>query len=459
MRKSIQNAIGHPLTLLVCMALALGTHVGLYAQFPGGQGPQALLDAIYDAHIQSVQLAPSRWKQSAPIASLLREERLELTFDYVGAVAGYLRYRFIYCDANWQPTGAIAPEFMRGYPINEIRDMRPSSAVRPGYTHYKLEWPNRDVRLTRSGNYVIQVVSAYNEQQVLFQRQFALSEDMLPLEVRVDNAVTEDFQQGQEISARIALVPGVEIGAVYLKQCWYDVRYRKLVVRQRDVFGRQVVYGSDFPMGKEGVWESGADWRIVDLRNLNTPGQGVERLTYDAGGYHAEVALDGPVRPHIDNGHPDLNGYFAYGSLDPIWGLQGTTEEYLYAYFSLRLPSPSEMDFMPEALRGQPLLFVPGVAGAEQGVPMRYSASRQQYEASLFLKQGVYSYRYGLQKHNGIDFVATEGNYGSASQEYHVLVYGRMPGDRYDRLLAHAIVGGNPAENPSPWCSARSVKP
>lgn len=441
--RNVLHLLGH---LLACMVFLTGHYAPLYGQFPGGHGPQALLDATYDEHVQSVQLAPTRWKQSAPIVSIERGEHLELTFDYVGGPASYLRYRFVYCDTHWQPTGAIAPEFMRGYPLNEIRDMRPSTAIRPGYTHYRLEWPNSDVQLMRSGNYVIQVVSAYNEQQVLLQRQFALCEEMLPIEVHVDNAYTANFQRGKEISAKLGLVPGVEIHAVYLKQSWYDGRYRELVVRNRDVFGRQVVYGSAFPMGKEGVWEDGADWRVLDVHNLSAPGQGVERLTYEGGSYHAEVVVDRPVRPLLDNGHPDLNGYFAYGDPNTPWQPAGVTGEYLYAYFTLLLPPPNEIGFMHEELRGQPLLFVPGVAGAEQGLPMRYSLARQQYEASLLLKQGVYSYRYGLQRREGIDFMAIEGSYGSATQEYHVLVYGRMPGDRYDRLLAHAVVGNNQME-------------
>ena len=79
-------------------------------------------------------------------------------------------------------------------------------------------------------------------------------------------------------------------------------------------------------------------------------------------------------------------------------------------------------------------------SGAAQGdrIPMRYNAAREQYEVSLRLKQGVYSYRYvqvsGMLQ--GCEAVCPlEGCFSETTNEYAALVYYCAPADRYDRLV------------------------
>jgi len=60
---------------------------------------------------------------------------------------------------------------------------------------------------------------------------------------------------------------------------------------------------------------------------------------------------------------------------------------------------------------------------------MHYSEERGMYEASVYLKQGVYSYRYLA----GGRFA--EGNSAETHNEYHCLVYYRPSGGRYWTLV------------------------
>ena len=69
---------------------------------------------------------------------------------------------------------------------------------------------------------------------------------------------------------------------------------------------------------------------------------------------------------------------------------------------------------------------------------MVYNAEKKAYEAQLFLKQGIYNYRYfvkGLKETKDENYF--EGNYSAAENQYDILVYYRIPGEFYDRIIGY----------------------
>jgi hypothetical protein len=68
-----------------------------------------------------------------------------------------------------------------------------------------------------------------------------------------------------------------------------------------------------------------------------------------------------------------------------------------------------------------------------------------QYESSLYLKQGLYSYMYAVVKDGQYtpDLVTFEGTHFQTENEYAILVYHRPLGLDFDRLLTYKIVKVN----------------
>jgi hypothetical protein len=60
---------------------------------------------------------------------------------------------------------------------------------------------------------------------------------------------------------------------------------------------------------------------------------------------------------------------------------------------------------------------------------MHYNESTECYEANLLLKQGYYNYYYNSKN------LDIEGDFYETENEYLVLVYATLPGERYTRLV------------------------
>ena len=82
---------------------------------------------------------------------------------------------------------------------------------------------------------------------------------------------------------------------------------------------------------------------------------------------------------------------------------------------------------------------------------MTYQNAKQQYEATLLLKQGYYNYRYLFVPDGDMDanltvesFKPVEGNYFQTENQYTALVYFREIGGRTDRLVGWADAYSQP---------------
>ncbi|MFO7722392.1 MAG: hypothetical protein R6V49_04125, partial [Bacteroidales bacterium] len=69
---------------------------------------------------------------------------------------------------------------------------------------------------------------------------------------------------------------------------------------------------------------------------------------------------------------------------------------------------------------------------------MVYNATRNTYEASLYLKQGYYNYHYVMLDNaaNVAHTFLTEGDHFDTENFYTIYLYHRKPGNNYDQLIA-----------------------
>lgn len=411
-----------------------------YARFPCSDSLWALRDSVADKNVRSVSIAPAEWAMAPPIVSLARGT-LRLAFDYVGRPPGWLRYRFVRCEKDWRRSDVMPVEYIQGFEVNTVTGYTPSMGSTPGYTHYELLFPNREVRFKLSGNYVIQVIDPYDDSIVLLQRQFAICEDALMGELHMGECSDDNFVESMALEVKLdarSIARTPEQITVYSKQNWHDTRYQELH-NERSAGWEKWSYGSLFTLRRNGIWNSGAEWRVLDMRSFDMPGLGVERVRRVGGEFHVEAVVGEPNSRWNPPRADGLKGYYKYGERRNNEEREDAevTASYAYVYFAFK-PSELALDMQD----GVPLLIVPGVDGAESGVEMVYSPAREQYEATLYMKQGVYSYRYAFKTASGVDYLLFEGSYPQTQNEYHILCYLRGDADRSDRLVAHIVSGG-----------------
>ncbi len=429
--------------ILLLLALLLMGHRPAMADV----ADRPLADSTLDPRIHSANIAPTGWEIAPPIITLGQGESLTLTFDYLGDTPPSYTYRLVHCDRHWRSSGLLPSAYLSGYETNPLPYPQSSVATQPSYFHYQLRLPNPDAQPTLSGNYLIQVLDPADGEKVVLQRRFALVEPLVRIRARATHADGAISRTHQRVEAQIdyaPLGPFVSPRTLHLiaRQNWYGGCPQELEVSR--YIGTTVLhYGG---VGK-GLFPGNNEWRMLDLQRLYGNLQDQQAVHHTDGQSHVELATDKPLSPLHHLRQDDLNGYPAIGYVGD-WrtlharkgsGRQSPREsDYAWVYFAL--------NGVLTHLRDTVYLQIGGLHD-QPGLPMRYSRQRQQYEASVQLKQGVYSYRYLLA--NGLTppcerSCSTEACFATTENTYNLLLYYRPPTATYDRLVGHTLLGDAP---------------
>lgn len=123
----------------------------------------------------------------------------------------------------------------------------------------------------------------------------------------------------------------------------------------------------------------------------------------------------------------DENGAFFIRNQD---GRNDRTDaDYAWITFSLNTPKPKE----------EGSVYVIGAFNdfqLREEYKLTYKEAERKFIGSALLKQGVYDYQYVWVPISGEkDFARFEGSHFETENDYHILVYYRKPGGRWDELV------------------------
>ncbi|MDH3649967.1 MAG: DUF5103 domain-containing protein [Saprospiraceae bacterium] len=422
---SSTTKIGLLLQLLIVLVLWFGPF-GLHGQSFENR------DFLYEETIRSVQFTIPGLQTAYPIISL-ESGRLDLHFDEIGNDARYLRYKIEHCTKDWEPSELEELEYIQGFNGEELRDYAFSVNTRIPYIHYRLSIPNRDLRWTKSGNYLLHVYDEDTNEPLLTQR-FMVVENVM--KVFGDLSKTADvglIRTHHEIDFVVKHKdiqisnPHQEITATILQNGRWDNAIMNIppffIQKEELIFNYQgkIV----FPAGKE--------FRNVDFRSLEYTSRNIAEIDEYDDAFEVKMMRDEKRTYHNYHTDKDFNGQFAIQSHDdPDFDVEG---EYAYVLFSLNSVQP---------LYDQEVYLVGGFSDWQlaPAYKMEYSERYQTYMQEVLLKQGVYDYAYAVIGENGgLDMSPLEGDWHETENYYTILIYYRPFGERYDRLVAVTTLG------------------
>ncbi|MEM6772875.1 MAG: type IX secretion system plug protein domain-containing protein, partial [Bacteroidota bacterium] len=79
-------------------------------------------DNTYVDYIKTVRLHIAGFPHSYPMIELNGNAQLRLSFDDLSDEVRRYSYKFIHCDANWEPSGLSPLDFNSGYAIDYLDD-------------------------------------------------------------------------------------------------------------------------------------------------------------------------------------------------------------------------------------------------------------------------------------------------------------------------------------------------
>mgnify|MGYP002639409694 CR=1 FL=1 len=409
---------------LIFLFLALSVvNQNLSAQKP-------IWDHYYSENVETVQVYPVNDPLGDPFLILGdMNSKLILSFDLFGEEYMQIEYTLIHCDADWIPSDLLPNEYLQGYTEAFIDDYQYSINTKQAYIHYRETFPNTDMEIIKSGNYILKAYPEDKPDLPLFVKRIMVIDPKVTIGGKVNRTSDPSIRKShQEVDFQVnisnlkSMFPSREL-RIFLRQ---NSRWDNM---KKDLQPLQISNGvMDFNLDKENVFEGLNTFRYFDFTSQKYNSEYVDRI--DVSGEIDKIyLLPDYIRrnqEYIDN--PDFHGVFYIESKD--WGNSRVEAEYSDVYFSLFYDVP--------LLDGN--VYVVGELSNWNITPynkMTYNYQKKAYETTLYLKQGYYSYMYAFlpSDQKVADAAFFEGSHYETQNYYYVLVYFRSPGTTYDQLV------------------------
>ena len=414
-------------------------------------------DHVYLDQIKSVKFHVDGLLVGMPILEVNSGAKLLLSFDDLNEDYVDYSYSIVHCDANWQPSSLTEFEYLEGFSDQRIQTFDYSFKAKSIYTHYKLLLPNRDVRLTKSGNYLLKVYENDGDKQLAITRRFMIVEPLVKIVPRVRRpAMVSKIDTHQEIDFTVnherfeIRNPRQELSAFVLQ----NGRWDNALADIKPLFSRPEVQRYDYQ--DKIVFEAGKEFRFLNLRGLRYPAPGIRSVEFIDGQYDVWLEQDRKRGTMAYFESFDINGNFIIENSDDgdrryfdrimsrenedggqttmLAFDQGAAHdlqsEYANVFFSLY--SPTEYD-------DEDIFIFGGLTDwqLKEAFRMKYNPAINSYVAKVKLKQGYYDYAYAMLPRGGTEpsFDITEGSWHETDNSYTILIYYRPFGGRYDQLI------------------------
>ncbi|MDR0790116.1 MAG: DUF5103 domain-containing protein [Bacteroidales bacterium] len=396
-------------------------------------GQNVLEQKVYSPLIKTVKMEVEGTDFSFPVIDLKGEKRLLLKFDELTEDTKRYEYKIIHCNADWTQSDLDPMQYIEGFESGMIESYTNSFNTIERYVHYQQTIPHSMMRFLASGNYIIKVYEEYNEDKVIFISRFYVCDNTSAVGANVMQARDPSLQRlKQEIDVSVTPIdafsfsnPRDNIKVLVQQNCRRD---NISLLKLHQIKGITLDYSFD----QSNIFDGGNEFRNIDFTSLRTRSLRVAKIDYLNERNNVFIVKEADRGKTAYSSAGDINGhYFVRNDYTNDYDI---TSDYSFVHF-----------VFPTAMSLEGSYYIVGELSdwhlSEQN-RMSYDKSLQAYTASLFLKQGFYDYMIYFKPANSsvADISKVEGNHSETENEYHVLVYYRKPGDRYDSLIGYCKV-------------------
>ena len=389
--------------------------------------------AFSQNNIKSIQIKPLAETNFSTIVPL--GKKLLLSFDDLDADQKEYSYKIEHMDSDWKPSNISPNQYIIGFHQNRISEFENSFNTLQDYTHYSVQIPNSNTKITKSGNYLISVLD--DSQNIVFKRRFTLYESKALIGVSVirgRNTKTSNQQQTVQFTINYnsnkIRNPSQEIKAVVLQ----NNIWRSAITNLKPQFykNNQLIYKhfdtSNFWSGNEYL-----NFDNKQIRNSTVQIARVEKKDV----YHTYLYPQGRRNSKPYTYFPDINGQFVIRTTEASNPF--TEADYAMVHFTFDTPKITNKE-----------VYVYGAFNNFETSlenKMTFNTTTKRYEASILLKQGFYNYTFVTKdKNNIINLHELNGSFYQTENEYTVLVYYKAFGENYQRVIGVGSAKINPQE-------------
>lgn len=393
-----------------------------------------LQDMTYEPQIRTVQCYPNQPTEAnnlLPSVARLESQNLLLEFDDLQEQKSNYYLKLIHCNFDWTKSTLMDLDFLYDYNEFTINDYSYSINTHIPYLHYRMPIPPVKI----PGNYVIIVYRDGNRQDLVLSKRIMIYDGRISLGADNQLAGLGNIKSTNQAMnfivsyARTELINPMSSVHLTIRQ---NQRWDNAMEDVKPSFIREDVSQIEFrTYDMDKSFQAGNEFRFVDFRSLNYPGQNTLKLDKTRKPYELYVNPDGSRQGQSYAQYPDMNGGFAIDNTDyrqEPW----ISAQYLMVNFSLFSPDLKGDVYVMGAFNGW--------ARNEEN-KMVYQAGS--YSKRILLKQGFYNYQYWVEQ-PGDNPNQVEGNHFQTENVYEVLVYYRPFQPNADLLIGYFVIPVNP---------------
>lgn len=390
----------------------------------------------YEPEIKSVQVYSQKQEFRSsllPAVTSLQQNDLVLEFDDLRNDINNYYARLIHCKYDWKPSSLRDLDFMFDYNEFNVNDYAYSSNTYVPYVHYTFRLP----RVKLPGNYLLVVYRDGDQNDPVLSHRIMIFDNR--------STLVQDNQTAGALALRstnqqlnftigyqgLQVVNPFESVHVVVRQ---NYRWDNAKVDLKPSFVREDRSQIEYRLfGDDKFFEAGNEFRFVDFRSINFPGQNTDRIDKMMTPPRLWVQPDLSRVGQVYSQYQDINGQFFIENLD---NRESTTaSQYVNVSFTLQ-----SKEFPGSSI------YVIGEFNqwAKDDISqMRYDMPSGSYSNTQLLKQGWYNYQYWM-KDEKLAPLYFEGSNYQTENMYEVFFYYRPFQPNADLLVGYFALPVNP---------------
>ena len=381
---------------------------------------------VYNENIRTLRV-------TREVLVLDEQEPMHISFDEMSHDVHMYTY-----SVQMTNSDLLSSEYLQGFTTRDIMDYAHSINTSREYTHYWFEFPNEDMRLTKSGSYRLTIYEDGDTDKKVAEVDFCVVEPLVQIDASVRASTDIEFNgRYQQIDVdltmsdeRLAMSGKPEEFRIVVTQ---NNRLDNAVRVEKPTFVEP--HRLRYINNKALIFEGGNEYHHFDAFSCFYAGTGIDRVVHELGDYHAllmpnEVTEGQYIHEFDSNGRYVVNAERTSDS--------DTEAEYMWVHWTL----PVEKPFFDGSL------YVTGDVfnnTLDLHNRMQYDNDAKCYWLTSLVKQGGYDYQYVFvpKSQEKTTTQRVDGSYWQTENEYTIYVWWRPFGSRYDRLVGVKTIRSN----------------
>jgi hypothetical protein len=358
--------------------------------------------------IKSIQLLDSNFENEKFIFNEF--EKINVVFDELTYKYKNYYYEIDHYDFDWNLSELKKSEFLDGFDnIRIINYFKSYNTIQP-YTNYQFQIPNRNFKITKSGNYIVKVKNSKGK--YVFKRKFVYLKQKSLGSIEISKAREINFQDSnQKLKVTINC-----------NDCNFSnnsFTYKLVVYKNYDLHNYKVINSPTYKLSKKIIYDNiifKGGTEFLNFDNSNILNTNIEIKNIDLNKNYI-TQLKNDIIPSIYTYEPDINGKFIIknNSGNPL-----IESEYSNVLFSLKTINPTNN-----------IYIIGNFNDYKKNEFSQLKFKNGLFQITLFLKQGFYNYKYIMKDENKNYEMS---NFWQTENIYTAMLYEKKPNETYFKI-------------------------